>query len=121
MAFPPINYKKTNTEIDDTLEQVLEEKLQTLEKFIGNETDVKCEVEFEKTTPSLNGPVHRVEINFWLRGQLYRAEATEENFREAIDRVHDEIEKEIRRAHKKRESRIKWGHRRLKEMLRFGR
>lgn len=120
MSFPMINFKATNVSLEPKLQDLLEQKLQTLEKFIGEETDVKCDAEFEKATPSQSGNVYRVEVNLWLHGKMYRADATESSFEMAIDEVRNELDKELRRANKKRESLIKRGGRKIKEMLRFG-
>jgi len=120
MAFPIITYKHTNTHPDEELQNVVEQKLRSLEKYIGSETDIKCAIEMEKTGGKQTGLTHRVEANFWLAGTLYRAEATEESFEKAIDEVRDELDKEVRRAHKKRNSLLKKGGRKIKDMMRFG-
>jgi len=121
MPMPIINYKITNAEVDQSLLDLLEAKFSSLEKFIGDETDVKCDVEFEKVAPHESGRVFRVEANLWLKGVLYRAEATEEQFEKAIDEVRAELDKELRRARKKQQSLIKRGGRMIKNMMRFGR
>ena len=90
------------------------------EQATGEETDVKCEVEFEKVAPSKNGEIFRVEANLWLHGKLYRAEATEISFEIAIDEVKSELDKELRRTNGKRDSLMKRGGRKIKEMLCFG-
>ena len=120
MAFPSIQFKATNTELDEGLQELMEQKLRSLEKFITNETDLKCEVEFEKVTHHQSGNVHRVEANFYKDGQFYRAEATEDSFEKAIDEVRDELDKELRRDRKKKGTLIKRGGRAIKDMLRFG-
>ena len=120
MTFPTINYKATNTELDERLQTLMDQKLSTLQKFIGDETDVKCQVEFEKVAPKQNGLVYRVEANLYLKGKLYRAEATEISFEAAIEEVRSELDKELRRAGDKRDTLVKRGGRRIKEMLRFG-
>lgn len=117
---PTITYKATNTELDPHLQQVLEHKLQSLEKFIGEETDVKCEATFEQTAPQQNGCIYRLEINLWLKGTLHHAEATEDQFEKAIDEVRNELEKLLRRASNKNQSLFRRGSRKLKEMMRFG-
>lgn len=120
MTMPIINYKATGTDLSQELQTLLESKFTSLEKYIGEATDVKCEVEFEKTAPSENGQVFRVEANLWLNGTMYRADATEDQFEKAIDEVRAELDKELRRAHKKSQSLLKRGGRKLKEMMRFG-
>ncbi|MDA8596931.1 ribosome-associated translation inhibitor RaiA [Candidatus Pacebacteria bacterium] len=120
MTFPMISFKATSTEMDESLQQLVDQKFSSLDKFIGDETDVKCEVEFEKVAPHNSGEVHRVEANLWLHGTLYRAEATESSFEVAIDEVRDELDKELRRANDKRDTLVKDGGRKIKEMMRFG-
>lgn len=120
MAFPTITTKVTNADISDELKDILEQKLHSLEKFIGNETDVKCDVEFEKVAPHENGPIYRIEANLFVAGVMHRAEATRESFAEAIDEVRDELDKELRRHNKKHTTLLKKGGRRFKEMIRFG-
>lgn len=115
-----ISYKGTNTELEERLQTLVDQKFQSLEKFIGNETDVKCEVEFEKVTASQSGRVHRVEANLWFAGKMYRAESTELSFEEAIDEVRNELDKELRRAHKKHDTLVRRGGRAIKQMLRMG-
>ena len=121
MTFPIIQFKATNTEMDDVLQDLTDRKLRSLEKFIqDNETDLKCEVEFEKVTAQQSGDVHRVEVNLFKEGKLYRAESTQDSFEKAVDEVRDELDKEMRRAHKKETTMLKQGGRAIKDMLRFG-
>lgn len=120
MTFPIINFKSTNTETDPKLQDLVTRKLSALEKFIQDESDVKCDVEFEKVAPKQSGDVYRIEINLWLRGELYRAEATRDAFEKAIDEARNEVEKELRRTSEKKDTLIKRGGRAIKEKLQSG-
>lgn len=120
MSFPTITFKQTNVTVDEQLVSLLEQKLVTLEKFIG-EAPSLCEAEFEKVTHHQNGDVHRVEVNLQVNGKLYRAEATEDSFEKAIDEVRSELDKELGRARDKEDTLLKKGGRKIKELLRFGR
>ena len=120
MAFPTIQYKATNTALDERLTVLVNQKFESLAKYVGDETDVKCEVEFEKETAQNSGNIFRVEANFFLAGKLYRAEASELNFEKSIDKVRAELDKELRRSRNKHETLIKKGGRKIKEMLKFG-
>lgn len=120
MSFPMINFKVTNTEVSDQLKDIAENKLQTLEKFVGDAPAV-CDLEFERiTNHHQNGNIHRVEVNLELNGKLHRAEATDESFEKAIDEVRAELENKLRSHQGKRETMILRGARRMKEMMRFG-
>lgn len=120
MTFPQINFKITNTSVNDDLKVTLEQKLHTLEKYLGKETDVKCDAEFEKVAPSEKGKIYRVEVNLFVSGIMHRAESTQETFIEAIDEVRNELDKELRRRNKKHMTLIKKGGRKIKEWMRWG-
>jgi len=118
MSLPMIQFKATNTDLEMSLQDLVETKFQSLDKFIGDETDVRIEVEFVKETAHQSGKHFRVNSNLHLHGHLYRAEATELSFEEAVDEVRAELDKELRRANKKRETMVKRGGRALKRMMR---
>ena len=119
MSFPIINFKATQTDLDDAMRTLTEQKLQTLEKFFGD-ASVLCDVEFEKVAAHQNGDIYRVEVNLQVDGTLFRAEATLDSFEKAIDEVRDELDKELRRARKKHDTLVRRGGRMIKDMLRFG-
>ena len=118
MSFPTIQFKATNTELDDQLTTLVEQKFSSLSKFVGGETDVHCEVEFELETAHQSGKHFRLEANLTLKGRLYRAEATEESFEKAIDEVRSELDKELSRANDKHDTMVRKGGRAIKEMMR---
>ncbi len=120
MVFPTIQFKATNTVLEGTLQDLVVHKFATLERYIGTATDLTCEVEFEKIGLHQNGMIHRVEANFYRDGQLFRAEATEDSFEKAIDKVRSELDAAMNSTLKKRETLVKRGGRAIKDMLRFG-
>jgi ribosomal subunit interface protein len=117
MTFPTISYKYNGNENAKVLATVVDQKLNALEKFIGADANVTCEVEFEKVTAHAQGPIYRVEVNLFVNGDLYRAEATEENFEKAIDEVRNELDRELSRAKDKHMTLEKQNGRDLKQML----
>lgn len=120
MSLQMIQFKATNTELTGELQDLLELKFQSLEKYLQGEENVQCNVEFEKETAHQSGKHFRVEANLHINGRMHRAEATELSFEEAIDEVRAELDKELRRSNKKHETLVKRGGRKLKKMLRFG-
>ena len=107
MSFPMINYKFTNTESRDHLQDISENKLNTLEKFIGDAPAI-CELEFERiTNHHQSGEIHRAEVNLEINGKLYRAEATADSFEKAIDDVRNELYNELQSQQGKRETLMK--------------
>lgn len=116
-----ITFKHTNSETNSRIHDFVRQKLSILDKYLGGETDVKIEVEFEKLVSHKSGPICRVEVNVWRVGKLYRAEATEMTFEAAIDVVKDYIDQEMKRSNEKHTSLLRRGSRKLKDMMRFSR
>ncbi len=121
MNFPTITFTHKNVSPDQTLQQLVTNKLSSLKKYLVGARSVRCELEFERTTAHAQGPVCRIEVNLWRGDRLSRAEATEETFEKAIDEVRRNLEHELERAHDKRVSLFRKGARRIKEMMRWGR
>ena len=117
MVFQNIIFKHTNSQVSNSLQTIAAQKLSTLEKYTKGETDVRCEVEFERIVKHKSGDVCRVEANIWLSGVLFRVEATQENFEAAIDIVRDELVRELKSAKGKEHSLFKRGAQRIKNML----
>ena len=117
MAFPTINYKYNGLNEAQPLTSLVELKFSSLEKFLGEETPVVCDAEFEKVAPQQSGTVHRFEVNLQVGGTLFRAEATEDSFEKAIDEVRDELDKELRRAKDKQVTLDKQAGRVAKEQM----
>ena len=120
MAFKNIAFKHTNSGTDSSIHEFVSQKLAVLEKYVGDETDVRVEVEFEKVASHKSGLICRVEINIWVAGTLYRAETTQETFEAAVDVAKSELDQEMRKSHKKKSSLLRRGGRMIKEMMRFG-
>jgi len=107
-------------EVTDTLRTLVAQKFNALEKFVGDETAVSCDIELEKITASQSGDIYRAEANVHFLGKLYRAEATNDAIEKSIDEVRNEMERELRRANNKMRTMIKRGGAKIKDMLRFG-
>lgn len=117
MTFPTINYKFNGLSEAQALTDIVEQKCAAFEKYLRENSDVLCTVEFQKVASQQSGKVHHVEVNLTIDGTLFRAEATEESFEKAIDEVRDELDKEIRRAKEKLETLQKQGGREAKEQM----
>jgi ribosomal subunit interface protein len=120
MSFPQITFKHTQTPVVYHLQDLITQKFQSLERYVGGKTDARCEVEFAKVAPHKNGAIYRTEVNLFIDGTLYRVEATEESFEKAIDSVRSELDTELGRARTKRVSLFRQGARKMKDMMRTG-
>lgn len=117
MTFPTINYKFNDLPEAQALTEIVEQKCAALEKYLHGSGAIVCDVEFQKVAPKQNGQVHHLEVNLQIDGQLFRAEATEESFEKAIDKVRDELDGELRKAKEKQETKDKQAGRAAKEQL----
>lgn len=117
MIFPMINYKFNDIEEAQSLSDIVELKLSSIEKYLHDYESGTCDVEFSKVAAQQNGQVHRIEVNLMVEGTLYRAEATEESFEKAIDEVRSELDKELRRAKDKQITLAKQAGREAKEKM----
>lgn len=121
MTFPQITVKATNVELTNGLSSLIDQKFMPLGKLIPDgATDATCRIEVEKLTEHQSGKVYRVEVNLFVRGRLYRTEATEELVEKAIDEARDELKRELEHVQGKHHSLVRRGARALKSMLRFG-
>lgn len=94
-----INIKATNTTLTDAIRQTITEKLSSIEPFLRPEDKVRVEVEEE--THHKTGLFSRVEVHIAPHG--YYADATGNDFYEAIDLVLPKIKMQIT---KKKEKKI---------------
>ena len=117
MEFPTINYKYNDLKEAMALSDMMDQKMQSLTKFLTEEQSITCDIEFEKVAPQNAGQVYRVEVNLMVEGTLYRADAVENNFETAIDEVRNELDKELRRAKDKQVTLDKSAGRAAKEQM----
>ena len=93
--------KTTNLELTPALNEYIETKLWSLNKFVDKwdiEGAVEAKVEIGKTTKHhQKGDVYRAEVNLALPGQLIRAQREEWDLRIAIDRVKNKLQQEIKK------------------------
>lgn len=120
MVFPRITIKTSHITLTSQLETLLEQKFASLGKLIDTRGDERCEIELEKIAEHQSGKIYRAEVNLYIGGKMFRAEATEEQIEQAIDTVRNELKHELQHAHGKRQSLFKRGRQTIKNMLRFG-
>lgn len=114
-----INLKTTNFGLTPSIRNYLEQKLNSLDKFLPSDESIFADVELAKTTRrSQKGDIFRAEFNLTMPGRLVRAVAEEWDLRVAIDRARDELQNEIKIGKEKRISFYKKGARMLKKFLR---
>lgn len=120
-----IDIKSTNLELTPSINTYINEKVGSLEKFINVSEDVKSGetapveafVEVARTTKHhKHGDVLRAEINMKIKGELYRAEASDWDIRVALDTAKDIMERQLTEGKNKKQTQNKKGARLLKRL-----
>lgn len=106
-----ISIKTTNIKLTPAIEEYINQKIGSLEKFI-NADYYKVFVEVGKITQHhRSGEVFRAEVNLELPGKLIRSEAEEWDLRVAIDKVKDQLQQELREYKGRKDTQYKKGAR----------
>ena len=112
-----INFTYNNLEEARALTDITQQKLSTLEKFIAANQSVVCDAEFDKVAANSKGDVFHFAVNLQVDGEMFRADATEENFEAAVDEVRNELDKLLRRNKSKKDTLDKKAGRALKDEI----
>ncbi len=98
-----ITIKSTNLEISDSIHAYVSAKINSLDRFVQNVNPVECWMEVEKTTDHhRKGDIFRAEAQIKLPGASgLRAEASEWDLHQAIDKVKDELQRQLKRYKRK--------------------
>ena len=95
-----LNLKNKDLKITPAIENYLQKKIASLEKFVKkfNQDLIKADAELGRTTRGQKtGEIFRAEINLVIGGQFFRAEAASDNLYAAIDEVRDDLERQIKK------------------------
>jgi len=118
-----IKIKTLNIELTNAIESYVDEKLQSIEKFMvahENEEPVLY-VDIGKTTNHHNsGDVFRAEVNVSVRGKQFRAVSEKEDLYAAVDDVRTELVRELTSHKDKERTLFRKGAGMIKDLLRFG-
>ncbi|MBU2081820.1 ribosome-associated translation inhibitor RaiA [Patescibacteria group bacterium] len=114
-----IDLKTKNFEITPSIKNYLEQRLNSLDKFLPNDESIFADVELAKTTEHhKKGDIFMAEVNLTMPGRLIRAVAEEWDLHVAIDAVKDNLQREITTNKEKNISLYRRGARLLKKLLR---
>lgn len=114
-----INLKTKNFSLTPSIKNYLEEKLNSLNKFLPSNGNAYADIELSKTTKHhQKGDIFRAEVNLSVPERLIRADAEEWDLRVAIDKVKDELQREIKSNKERNISLYKKGARLFKKLIR---
>lgn len=114
-----IKIRSKNFEVTPAIDDYINRKISTLEKFFGDGNNLLCEVEIGKTTEHhKSGDIFRAEINIVKPGnkQVF-AVAEESDLYAAIDIVRDEAEREIVSQKNKKDTLLRRGASKFKNLF----
>ena len=94
MADPNINIKASKFILGGSIEAYLQKKVQTLEKFLHEENELR--VEFKQEPPHHTGPHFKVEMEIGPNSKFF-AEAYGNDLHEAVDLVIPKIKEQLRK------------------------
>ena len=98
-----VNIKATKIDLTDEIKNYIQEKMDMLEKYLGNIAVTNCDFEVAMSVGNQNkGKIYRAEANISVPGDLLRVEKTEKELFKAIDKVKDHLSRSINRYKLKR-------------------
>ena len=116
-----LSLKCTNLSVSDETKNRIDQKIQSITKFIKLSADAEAlfNVEVGKTTTAQHsGDIFRAEINLEHSGKFYRSEATKSNLYEALDEATEEMISVVRKNKEKKSSLFRRGATKVKNFFR---
>ncbi len=93
-----INIRATKIDLTDAIRDFAQEKMDMLEKYLGDVKVINCDVEVGLVSNHhQKGDIYRAEVNLQVPGEILRVEKTEPDLYKSIDKVKDHLMRSIRR------------------------
>lgn len=93
-----IKIKSTRLELTPAIRDYFQEKMDMIEKYLGDIRATNCDCEIEKAVGGQHkGEIFRAEVNLVVPRQVLRVEKTEKDLYKAIDKVKDHLEMVIKK------------------------
>jgi len=94
--------KATNLKLTPAISEYIEEKINSLDKFLNKklekESEIKIEIEIARITKHhKSGNVYYAEANLHLPGKILRADHSDWDIRVAVDKIKDILQQEIKK------------------------
>ncbi|MFA5163075.1 MAG: ribosome-associated translation inhibitor RaiA [Patescibacteria group bacterium] len=97
-----INIKSTRLELTDAIRDYFQDKMDMLDKYLGDLEVINCDVEIEKAVGGQHkGQIYRAEVNIQVPREILRVEKVEKDLYKAIDKVKDHLELVIKKYREK--------------------
>ncbi len=93
-----VKIKSTKINLTQEIKDYVQQKMDMLEKYLGDVQVLNCDVEVGKSVGNQNhGKIYRAELNLQVPGDLLRVEKTEKELFKAIDKVKDHMVRSIKK------------------------
>ena len=113
-----INIKATNIELTSSVNDYVNKRLSSIEKFVKEGEDIAIYVEVGKTTNHhKQGDVFRAEISIEISGNKFYTFSEKEDLYVAIDDAKEEIIRQIKNNKDRKQTLFKRGSTSVKKML----
>lgn len=90
--------KSTKLEVTAAIKKYIENKMDMVEKYLGDIKAINCDFEVEKSVGGQHkGEIFRAEVTLQVPRQVLRIEKTEKDLYKAIDKVKDHLELVIKK------------------------
>ena len=113
-----INIKATNIELTSSVNDYVNKRLSSIEKFVKEGEDIAIYVEVGKTTNHhKQGDVFRAEVSIKISGNKFYTFSEKEDLYVAIDDAKEEIIRQIKNNKDRKQTLFKRGSTSVKKML----
>jgi ribosomal subunit interface protein len=93
-----INIKSTKIKLTPEIKNYIQERMDMLEKYLGDLKVINADFEIELTTTHhQKGEIYRAEANLELARDFLRVDKTESDLYKAIDKVKDHLQEMIKK------------------------
>lgn len=90
-----IQTKASRMELTPAIREYVENKMNMLDKYLGNLEVMNCDVEVSLEGKQHSGDIFKCSINLQVPGDVLRIEKTESDLYKAIDKAKDHMEQII--------------------------
>ena len=99
-----VRIKGTDIELTEEIKSHIQEKMDMLEKYLGDVPVLNCDVEVsvEPGRHEDKSKIYRAEVNLQVPGDLLRVEKTEQYLHKAVDKVKDHMARSIKKYREKK-------------------
>ena len=112
------NIKATNIELTDAITFYVNKKIESIQKFVDNESDIIVYVEVGKTTNHhKQGDYFKAEFDVSINGEKFFTASEKSDLYKAIDDAKDQIINRIKNNKKRKNTLFKRGSISIKKML----